>query len=142
MRLALDYRFRPGEEDDGITVQLPRELLPAARRGDMEWGVPGQRHEKVVALLRILPKAMRRRIGPAADAAEGFLAAASADCTSTGPTTTSVTGTASSPAGPRSGAAVDGSQDHRASARWIRVRIARFIDREGDPRDPFRPRPS
>ena len=77
MALALDYRFAPGEEDDGITVQVPRELLSGLRAGEMDWAVPGLREEKVIALLRLLPKAMRRRIGPAAQVAGEFLAAAS-----------------------------------------------------------------
>jgi len=76
MALALDYRFAPGEEDDGVTVQLPRELLGGLRAGELDWGVPGLREEKVIALLRVLPKAMRRRIGPAPEVAAEFLAQA------------------------------------------------------------------
>jgi ATP-dependent helicase HrpA len=76
LRLALEYRFRPGEADDGVTVQLPRELLGAVNPGDMEWAVPGLQREKVVALLRLLPKAMRRRLGPAQDVATAFLESA------------------------------------------------------------------
>jgi ATP-dependent helicase HrpA len=72
--LALDYRFAPGEEDDGVTARVPRELLAGLRAGELEWGVPGLREEKVIALLRLLPKAMRRRIGPAAQVAAQFLA--------------------------------------------------------------------
>ena len=79
LQLALDYRFRPGDADDGVTVQLPRELLAAVNAGDMEWGVPGLQHEKVVALLKVLPKAMRRRLGPAPDVAAEFLASAPQD---------------------------------------------------------------
>ena len=59
-----------------MTVQLPRELLGAVNPGDMEWAVPGLQREKVVALLRLLPKAMRRRLGPAHDVATAFLESA------------------------------------------------------------------
>jgi ATP-dependent helicase HrpA len=73
LRLALEYRFHPGEADDGVTVQLPRELLGAVNPGAMGWGVPGLQTEKVVALLRLLPKAMRRQLGPAHAVATAFL---------------------------------------------------------------------
>ncbi len=78
LSLPLEYRFTPGREDDGITVPVPRELLGALEPAALEWSVPGLLAERVEAMLRALPKAMRRRFPPAADVAREFLAEARA----------------------------------------------------------------
>ncbi|MCB1739650.1 MAG: DUF3418 domain-containing protein, partial [Gammaproteobacteria bacterium] len=71
--LPLRYRFRPGAEDDGVTVSVPVEGLGQLDERQLQWHVPGMRQEKVLALLRALPKSIRRRLGPAPDAAAEFL---------------------------------------------------------------------
>jgi ATP-dependent helicase HrpA len=63
-RLPLRYRFDPAAEDDGVTVQVPRHLLPLLSEDRLDWLVPGWLEEKVVAMLRALPKSARRRIVP------------------------------------------------------------------------------
>ncbi|MFG6504302.1 DUF3418 domain-containing protein [Microbacterium sp. P05] len=70
--LTLAYRFEPGAEDDGVTVVVPLALLAALRPDGFDWQVPGLRDELVTALLRALPKAIRRNVVPAADWAERF----------------------------------------------------------------------
>ncbi len=72
-RLALQYRFDPGHEDDGVCVTLPWTLAKALDPGYFEWLVPGRVEEKIVALIRLLPKQMRRRLGPAANVARTFM---------------------------------------------------------------------
>jgi len=62
--LPLRYRFAPGEEDDGVTVTVPAALLGQLPEGPFEWLVPGFRPEKVQALLRALPKRLRRELLP------------------------------------------------------------------------------
>nr|WP_229705355.1 ATP-dependent RNA helicase HrpA [Williamsia phyllosphaerae] len=74
-RLALTYEFRPGTDRDGVTVHIPVALLPRVRPSGFDWLVPGLRAELAVALVRTLPKAIRRRLPPAADAAGPALAA-------------------------------------------------------------------
>jgi ATP-dependent helicase HrpA len=69
MELPLRYRFCPGETDDGVTLTVPAEglsQLPADRLG---WLVPGLLEEKILALIRSLPKAIRRGLLPAPDTA-------------------------------------------------------------------------
>jgi ATP-dependent helicase HrpA len=63
-RLPLTYVFEPGSEADGVTVTIPLELLGAVRSEQLEWLVPGWLHEKLVALLRALPKEQRRALVP------------------------------------------------------------------------------
>ncbi|HEY8590194.1 MAG TPA: DUF3418 domain-containing protein, partial [Naasia sp.] len=73
-RLGLRYRFSPGDPDDGVTVQVPLALLPRLSGEGFDWQVPGFRDELVTALLRSLPKAIRRTVVPAADWAARLLA--------------------------------------------------------------------
>jgi len=75
LRLPLSYAFEPGRPDDGVSVQVPLPVLNRLDAGRFSWGVPGQRAELVTALLRSLPKALRRNFVPAPDVASAVLAA-------------------------------------------------------------------
>ncbi|MFJ6652990.1 ATP-dependent RNA helicase HrpA [Microbacterium sp. NPDC091313] len=72
--LSLAYRFEPGAPDDGVSVLVPLALLAQLRPDGFDWQVPGMRAELVTALLRALPKTIRRNVVPAADWAERFAA--------------------------------------------------------------------
>lgn len=72
--LSLAYRFEPGAPDDGVTAVVPLALLAQLRPDGFDWQVPGMRDELVTALLRSLPKAIRRHVVPAADWAATFAA--------------------------------------------------------------------
>ncbi|MEZ5110956.1 MAG: ATP-dependent RNA helicase HrpA [Microbacteriaceae bacterium] len=71
-RLSLSYRFEPGASDDGVTVVVPLPLLASLRPDGFDWQVPGSRTELIAALIRALPKAIRRHVVPAADYAARF----------------------------------------------------------------------
>ena len=75
LRLPLSYRFEPGAPDDGVTVEIPLAALPTVDAEDFLWQVPGLREETVTALIRSLPKALRRGLVPAPDRAREVLAA-------------------------------------------------------------------
>ncbi len=62
--LPLSYCHQPGADDDGVTVTVPRALLGMLSEADLEWLIPGLLEEKVVAMVRSLPKALRRRLVP------------------------------------------------------------------------------
>ena len=64
LELALSYRFEPGDEHDGVTVEVPLHALAQLRPDGFDWLVPGLRHELVVALIRSLPKELRRPLVP------------------------------------------------------------------------------
>jgi ATP-dependent helicase HrpA len=66
----LDYRFEPGQPDDGVTVTIPAAMLRQLHPYRFEWLVPGLLYEKVLALLRTLPKQFRRPLVPLPDYAE------------------------------------------------------------------------
>jgi ATP-dependent helicase HrpA len=71
-RLALRYRFEPGALDDGMTLAVPLHLLPALDATRLGWLVPGLVEEKAAALIRSLPKPLRRHVVPAPDFARAF----------------------------------------------------------------------
>lgn len=73
-RLGLGYHFVPGEADDGVTVQVPLALLARLSPTGFDWQVPGLREELVTALIKSLPKAIRRTVVPAADWARRLVA--------------------------------------------------------------------
>jgi len=78
LELALAYRFAPGESDDGLTVSIPLDVLVDLNPGRFEWLVPGMLEEKVLALLRALPKSVRRTVMPLVGVGREFVAGASA----------------------------------------------------------------
>ncbi|MEH0937028.1 ATP-dependent RNA helicase HrpA [Micromonospora psammae] len=73
--LPLTYRFEPGTPTDGVTVDIPLPLLNQVPAESFDWQVPGLREELVVALIRSLPKAIRRNFVPVPDYARAALAA-------------------------------------------------------------------
>ncbi len=72
-QLAMSYRFEPGATDDGVTVRVPIALLARLQPGGFDWQVPGFREELVTALIKALPKAIRRNVVPAGDWARKLL---------------------------------------------------------------------
>ncbi len=72
--LPLSYVFDPTDPEDGVSLDLPLPLLPAIDAERIEWLVPGLLPEKVTALLRGLPKPLRRAVVPVPDATQRFLA--------------------------------------------------------------------
>ncbi|MEW5707793.1 MAG: ATP-dependent RNA helicase HrpA [Pseudomonadota bacterium] len=62
--LKLSYRFEPGHPMDGVTVTVPLHLLNQLPAAPFEWLVPGMLREKVNALIRGLPKSLRRAFVP------------------------------------------------------------------------------
>ncbi|MFL6587608.1 MAG: ATP-dependent RNA helicase HrpA [Luteimonas sp.] len=71
-RLAVSYRFEPGAVDDGMTVSVPLHLLNAIDPVRLSWLAPGFVEDKAAALIRSLPKALRRNFVPAPDFALAF----------------------------------------------------------------------
>ena len=73
LSLPVTYRFEPGAEDDGITVHVPVEVLARLGGDEFAWHVPALREELVTALIRSLPKDLRRNFVPAPDTARAVL---------------------------------------------------------------------
>ncbi|UGS36372.1 ATP-dependent RNA helicase HrpA [Capillimicrobium parvum] len=73
--LPLTYRFEPGADDDGVTAHVPLAALAQLRPIGFDWLVPALREELVTALLRTLPKDLRRPLVPVPETAAAVLAA-------------------------------------------------------------------
>ncbi len=71
--LPLRYHFEPGHDADGVTLLLPVGLLQDVPEQALEWLVPGLLGDKVEALLRNLPKALRRQLVPLPDTVAALL---------------------------------------------------------------------
>jgi ATP-dependent helicase HrpA len=68
--LPISYAFAPGEEQDGVTVQIPLPLLSQLSQAQLQWMVPGLREPQAQLLLRALPKALRKSLHPLEPKAE------------------------------------------------------------------------
>ena len=73
LRLPLTYRFEPGAVYDGVTVNVPVGLVNQVPADSLSWTVPGMREELVTALLRSLPKSLRRHLVPIPDTVRAIL---------------------------------------------------------------------
>ena len=70
LRLPLEYKFTPGISDDGVNVQVPIEAVAQIHENHLGWSVPGLLVARIKALIRSLPKAIRRNLVPAPETAE------------------------------------------------------------------------
>ena len=75
LTLPLSYHFSPGDVDDGISVIIPVGILNQVENTGFDWLIPALRLELITALIRSLPKALRRNFVPAPNYAEACLAA-------------------------------------------------------------------
>jgi ATP-dependent helicase HrpA len=73
IQLPLTYSFEPGAGADGVTVHVPLPLLNQIRPIGFDWLVPGMRLELITALIKSLPKQLRRNVVPAPDYARAAL---------------------------------------------------------------------
>ncbi|HET6424402.1 MAG TPA: DUF3418 domain-containing protein [Planctomycetaceae bacterium] len=74
LRLPLAYQHEPGEDIDGVTVTVPHAGLNQLDSDRLRWLVPGLLEDKVTALLRSLPKDLRRDLVPLPDVAKAVTA--------------------------------------------------------------------
>ncbi len=70
LSFRLTYQFEPGADADGVTVHVPLQVLNQVSPDGFDWQVPGLREELVTALIKSLPKQLRRNFVPAPDHAK------------------------------------------------------------------------
>ena len=73
LALSVTYRFDPGAPDDGVTVHVPLAVLNRVRIDGFDWQVPAYRDDLVIALVKTLPKEVRRELTPAAQTVRAAL---------------------------------------------------------------------
>ena len=64
------YHFKPGQNDDGVTIKVPVSMAPAVSKEAFDWLVPGMFKEKVEALIKGLPKVYRKKLVPVNETVE------------------------------------------------------------------------
>lgn len=79
MVFPLSYHFEPGHPDDGVSIHVPVSLLHEVPEPRLEWLVPGMLRDKCIALVKALPKPLRKHFVPVPDVVDKALAAMSAD---------------------------------------------------------------
>ncbi|MER7213601.1 ATP-dependent RNA helicase HrpA [Streptosporangium sp. NPDC000239] len=73
LRFPLTYQFEPGTDADGVTAHIPLSLLNQVNVEGFDWQIPGLREELLTALIRSLPKHIRRNFVPAPNYAKQVL---------------------------------------------------------------------
>ena len=71
--LSLEYHFEPGKQHDGITQSIPLSLLNQTNADRYDWLVPGLLRDKVIFLIKSLPKSQRRNFIPVPNFADTCL---------------------------------------------------------------------
>lgn len=73
LKLPLSYQFDIGDKRDGVTITIPINILNQVKNRGFDWQVPGFREELVIALIKSLPKSLRKNLVPAPNYAQAFL---------------------------------------------------------------------
>ncbi len=71
--LHINYAYEPGSPNDGVTIDVPPNLVARLDPVAFEWHVPGRRAEIVEHLVRKLPKPLRRQLIPIPDTVEAIM---------------------------------------------------------------------
>nr|WP_235937693.1 ATP-dependent RNA helicase HrpA [Marinobacter caseinilyticus] len=69
----LNYEFEPTGDQDGVTMRVPLMALKQLPAQRLEWLVPGLVREKCIALVKSLPKNLRRNFVPVPDYVDAAL---------------------------------------------------------------------
>jgi ATP-dependent helicase HrpA len=70
--LPLNYAYKPGQADDGVTLDVTVREAEALTPAALDWAVPGHLEPKVEHYLRSLPKELRRGFVPLAETAKSL----------------------------------------------------------------------
>ena len=69
-KLKLDYHFDPQHENDGVSINIPVSILRQVSKSQLDWVIPGLLEEKCLALIKSLPKSIRKKFVPAPEYAK------------------------------------------------------------------------
>ncbi|MCC5878655.1 MAG: ATP-dependent RNA helicase HrpA [Idiomarina sp.] len=75
LSLPLTYNFDPQADDDGVSVELPVGILNQLEPYGFDWLIPALREDLIIALIKSLPKRLRRNFVPAPNYAQAALQA-------------------------------------------------------------------
>lgn len=73
LRIPVEYRFAPGHEEDGASLRIPLPAVGQLDPAQLHWLIPQLVRDRVISLIRTLPKQVRRLLVPAPDIADRVL---------------------------------------------------------------------
>ena len=65
--IPIQYTYRPGQDDDGVTIEVKLSEVATLTPAALDWAVPGHLEAKVEHYLKTLPKELRRAFVPLSD---------------------------------------------------------------------------
>lgn len=72
LKLKLSYVFDPKSKNDGVTVHIPLAFISKINPREFIWQIPALRDEFFTALIKSLPKSLRRNLIPAPNYAKAL----------------------------------------------------------------------
>ncbi len=73
IEIAVEYNFDPGQEADGVTLQIPAAQAPQVPTEELDQAIPGIQRERIEALIRGLSKKFRKQLAPIGATVDGIL---------------------------------------------------------------------
>jgi ATP-dependent helicase HrpA len=73
LRIPLSYCYEPGNPADGVTAVVPLAVLERLPIHLLDWLVPGLLREKLIALIKALPKQHRKPLVPVPDTVDRLI---------------------------------------------------------------------
>lgn len=73
IRFPLQYQFDPGTDSDGVSINVPLRAAKQITSSRLERIVPGLLREKCIALIKNLPRTLRKHFVPVPDVVDSIL---------------------------------------------------------------------
>lgn len=70
IEMPLEYEFEPGKQQDGVHLDVPIESLNQLSADKIDFLVPGLLEEKIIFMIKELPKSQRKQCVPVPDTAK------------------------------------------------------------------------
>ncbi len=67
------YAFEPGDDVDGVSLNIPASVAASVEESSLNWIIPGLTKERIAALLKGLPKKYRKQLVPLSATQEAIL---------------------------------------------------------------------
>jgi len=79
MVFPLSYHFEPNHPCDGLSIHVPMSLLHLVPEYRLQWLVPGMLRDKLIGIIKSLPKSLRKHFVPVPDVVDKLLTRLSPD---------------------------------------------------------------
>lgn len=73
-KIDIEYKYDPGRSGDGVTAKIPNAMAKRVDARTLQWLVPGLLEEKITALIKGLPKKVRKKLVPVSQTVDAIMA--------------------------------------------------------------------